>query len=438
MSFVIAIVGRPNVGKSRLFNRLVKGDEAIVHGEPGVTRDRQYGRGHYDGEPYTVIDTGGLVLGTDDNLMDRMHDQAQIAMEEADAIIFMLDGRAGVMPGDREIAEKLRLSEKPTFFAVNKVDRGTNRDELLAEFYQLGVDLYAVSAEHDIGIRELMEDVMALREEEEAVEAAEEKPYVRCAVVGKPNAGKSTLVNRILGQDRIITSDTPGTTRDSIDTLFEREGREYLLIDTAGLRRKSNISEQLEELSVVQAIKSIDRADVALIVIEAPEGVTRQDKKIASVVERRGCACVILVNKWDLLDRREETGDMYRDYLREELGFLDWAPVIFISALTGRKTNRILDTIDHVERNYERRISTSTLNDFIEATVARHSPPLHKDRQVKIYYGTQVSTRPPTFVMFTNYPEGIEESYKRYLENRLREEFDFEGTPIRIYIRERD
>lgn len=438
MSRVIAIVGRPNVGKSRLFNRLIrKGDEAIVHGEPGVTRDRQYGQGTHEDEEYTVVDTGGMVEQAEDDLMERMRRQAEIAIREADAIVFVMDGRAGLRPGDQAIAEMLRESDEPVVFAVNKVDPGVDPYELLSEFYQLGVDLQPISAEHNRGIDALLDQLMAVPAGGRHVEVS--GPHeTRCAIVGKPNVGKSTLLNAILGEERVLTSEEPGTTRDSIDTRLRRDDREYLLIDTAGMRKKSNVDEGLEQLSVVQSIRSIDRADVALMMIEGPEGVTNQDKKIAGVVERRGCACVLLVNKWDLVERYPETGDLYRDYLREELNFLDWAPIIFTSAVTGRKIGTILDTVDTVHESYQRRIETSPLNDFLQEAKARHSPPMDGDRRVKLYYGTQVATEPPTFVFFANYPDAVRDSYKRYLENRLREAFDFDGTPIRIYIKSRD
>jgi len=438
MSEVVAIVGRPNVGKSRLFNRLIrKGDEAIVHGEPGVTRDRQYGQGTFHEEEYTVIDTGGLVERADDDLMERMRRQAEVAMQQADVIAFVMDGRDGLMPGDRAIAEMLRESEKPVVYAVNKIDPGVDQYELLSEFYQLGEDLTPISAEHDRGIDNLLEQLSEAPGRDRELELS--GPHeIRSAIVGKPNVGKSTMLNAILGEERVITSDEPGTTRDAIDTRLRRDDREYLLIDTAGMRKKSNVSEGLEQLSVVQSIRSIDRADVALLMIEGPAGVTNQDQKIASVVENRGCACIILVNKWDLVERYPETGDLYRDYLRDELSFLDWAPIIFTSAVTGRKVGTILDTIDRVHESYSRRINTSPLNDFLEEAVARHSPPLHKGHQVKLYYGTQVSAEPPTFVFFSNDPEGVPDSYRRYLANRLRETYDFGGTPIRVYIRSRD
>ncbi len=438
MSHVIAIVGRPNVGKSRLFNRLVdRGDEAIVHGEPGVTRDRQYGYGRdADGESFTVVDTGGLVRDADDGLMERMRDQAEIAIEEADAIVFVMDARAGLRPGDREIAEKLRHSETPVVFAVNKVDPGTDEHELLAEFYQLGVDLQPISAEHDRGIRPLRDALMAHRTEQPPVDEDDES--IRCAIVGRPNVGKSTFLNALLGEERVITSQTPGTTRDSIDTRLTRDGREYLLIDTAGMRRKSNVAEGLEELAVIQSIRSIDRAEVAVILIDGPEGVTNQDQKIASVVERRGCACLLVVNKWDLVERRPETGDLYRDYVRHELEFLDWAPLFFASAKTGRRVGDVLGAVDRIHEHHGFRIETSTLNDFLEEATERHNPPMQGGRRVKFYYGTQVSTGPPTFVFFVNRPEDVADSYKRYLANRLREAFDFEGTPLRLHVKSRD
>ncbi len=437
MSHVIAIVGRPNVGKSRLFNRLVeRGDEAIVHGEPGVTRDRKYGYGRHDGEEYTLVDTGGLVRDADDSMMERMRDQAQIAIEEADAIVFVMDGRDGLRPGDREIARMLRESEKPTVFAVNKVDPGTVEHELLNDFYQLGVDLHPISAEHKIGISELEDELMAHRRPESEEEG--DSSAIECAIVGRPNSGKSTFLNSLLGEDRVITSETPGTTRDSIDTRLTRGDREYLLIDTAGMRRESNVSEGLEELSVVQSIRSIDRANVALILIDGPEGVTHQDKKIASVVERRGCACVLLIYKWDLVEKYPDTGDLYRSYVREELDFLDWAPLFFISAKTGRRVGDVMDAVDRAYDNHGYRVTTSTLNDFLEAAVEEHNPPMQSGRRIKFYYGTQVSVRPPTFVFFVNHPEDVVDSYKRYLKNRLREAFDFEGTPLHLHVRSRN
>lgn len=437
MSYVVAIVGRPNVGKSRLFNRVSGAGDAIVHGEPGVTRDRQYAEGSHGGVDYTVVDTGGMVPEGGEDLAERMHAQADVAIEEADAVILVLDARAGLMPADRQIAEKLRHSEKPVYIAVNKVDPGTQPEQMVAEFYELGADLFPISAEHDEGVDDLMDEVVAEARAMRPPEQ-EELEFPRCAVVGKPNVGKSTLVNTLLGDDRLVTSEIPGTTRDAVDTTIERGEKRYQLIDTAGLRRKANIEEALEELSVVHAIKSIDRADVALLMIEAPAGVTKQDKKIADVVVSRGTACVVLVNKWDQLEKHEETGDLYRAYLDRELDFLDWAPFHFVSAKTGRGLEPALESVDEAWENYRRRIDTSPLNDFVDAVVARHTPPTEKGREVKIYYATQASTEPPTFVFFANYPEQIDDSYQRYLKNELRQAYQFRGTPIRVHVRERD
>ncbi len=438
MSYLVAIVGRPNVGKSRLFNRLTESQKAIVHDYEGVTRDRQYGEAEWFGRYYTVIDTGGFVPESDEPILSQMRDQATLAMQEADAIIFMMDGRQGLVGSDSEIAQMLRQTEKPVFYVVNKVDAWQKRDEFVNEFYELGVDIYPVSAEHGHGLDALMDEVTEPFDVipfDERVE--EDDSRTKIAVVGKPNAGKSSLVNSLLGEDRLLTSDIPGTTRDSIDTEITRDGHEYLFIDTAGLRKKSAISERIEEFSVIQAIRSIDRADVALLVIDAEAGLTGQDKKIASVVANRGRSAVILVNKWDLIEKDGATAGEFVKELRHQMPFMDWAPVIFISAKTGQRVHRIFESVHAVWDQWTRRIQTSELNTFVEGIVRQHSPPVHRNRRLKFYYTSQVATRPPTFAFVVNAPDGVAPSYRRFLENKIREEYGFDGTPIRTLVRAR-
>lgn len=434
--FLIALVGRPNVGKSRLFNRLSTTTKAIVHDFEGVTRDRQYARGEWYSKRFTVIDTGGFVPSSEEPMLMQMRRQAQLAIEEADAIVFMMDGRMGLATGDLEIAQMLRQTDKPVFHVINKVDAPTQRDTMLADFYQLGVPLYALSAEHGPGLDALMDDVAEHIPSD--ADHAEELPFARVAFVGKPNAGKSSLINALLGEERLLTSDIPGTTRDSVDTMLTaKDGKQYMLIDTAGLRRKRSISEDLEQYSVVQAIRSIDRADVAILVLDGSRGLSMQEKKIASVVASRGCACVIVVNKWDLVEKDSFTADQIRKEIAEEMPFMDWAPIIFTSAKTRQRVFKILEGVDSVFANYTKRISTSAMNKFIESAIALHSPPVTQNRRVKFYFGSQVATRPPAFVYMVNYPDNVPDSYKRFLENRLREQFDFEGTPIRTMMRAR-
>ncbi len=433
--FLIAIVGRPNVGKSRLYNRLSQTSQAIVHDYEGVTRDRQYARGEWYTKRFTVIDTGGFVPDSDEPMLSQMREQAQIAMEEADAIIFMMDGRAGLTNSDREIAHMLRLAERPVFHVVNKIDSPNKAPEVLGDFYELGVELYPLSAEHGPGLDGVMDAIAELIPAPE--EDSEDLPYARVAVVGKPNAGKSSMINKMLGEDRLLTSDVAGTTRDSVDTMITRGDREYLVIDTAGLRRKRSISLELEQFAVVQAIRSLDRADVALLVVDAQTGLTNQDKKIASVIVSRGCACIILVNKWDVVEKDTYTADTFRKEIHHQMPFMAWAPVLFVSALSGQRVHKILEAVDEAFDRYTERVSTSELNRFLEKCTAMHSPPVMKGRRLKFYFMSQVAVRPPAFVYMVNYPEAVPDSYRSYLENRLREEYDFEGTPVRTMIRAR-
>ncbi len=434
MSFIIAIVGRPNVGKSRLFNRLTDAPSAIVHDTEGVTRDRQYGDGTWHDRSYTLVDTGGFVPKSDDPILKQMRTQAQLALDEADVILFVVDGRAGPTAADEEISTMLRRSDKPVFGVVNKVDKWTDQEEMLLDFYELGHELYPVSAEHGMGVEELMDDVTEAAPEEE--ELAEEL-FARIAVVGKPNVGKSSLINAVLGEDRLLTSEVAGTTRDAIDTRVEVGGHEYLVMDTAGLRKKSNITEALEEYSVVHAIRSIDRADVAVLVLDATSELSRQDKKIASVVQNRGRGCVLVVNKWDLIDKTGDTAGEFATFLRQDLQFVQYAPVIFVSALTGKRVSQIFKLVDTVFEQYTRRIQTSEVNKFLEQAVARHSPPVHKNKRPRFYYATQVGTRPPSFMFSVNAPKAVAPSYRKYLVNQLREAYGFEGVPIQAVFRKR-
>ncbi len=435
MKPIVAIVGRPNVGKSRLFNQLCEQDRAIVHDFEGVTRDRQYADAEWFGKEYTVIDTGGFVPQTEEPMLQSMRAQAQLAIEEADVIIFMMDGRAGLLVGDRDIAGMLRQSEKPVFYAVNKADNVRTQDQFLSDFFELGVPLFAISAEHGHGVDALMDEVAEKLPKFEGL--PEDDPTIRIAVVGKPNAGKSSTVNALLGEERLLTSDEPGTTRDAIDTRITVEDRDYLVIDTAGLRRKSSISQKLEEYSVVQAIRSIDRADVVLFVVDATEGVTQQDKKIAAVAANRGRAVVVIINKWDLVEKTTESAGEFVKEFHYQVPFLEWAPIIFTSAATGQRVHKILPLVDKVFEQYTARIKTSDVNKFMEMVVVRHSPPVYRNVKLKFYYASQVATRPPTFMFVVNRPAGLAPSYRRFLVNQIREEFGFEGTPIKTIARAR-
>jgi len=432
---VIAIVGRPNVGKSTLFNRISGGKKAIVWDEPGVTRDRNYADVTWEEAVFTLIDTGGFEPVSKDRLFIQMREQCQVAMDQADAILFVMDGREGLTASDRDISDLLRRQPKPVFYVVNKID-GPKREENVFEFYGLGVEpIYSVSAEDGYGMNGLMEDVVTVLPkpvEEEASGGA-----TRVAVVGRPNVGKSSLINRFLGYERVLVDDVPGTTRDSIDTLFERNGKRYVVVDTAGIRRKSRISLRLEKYSIVEALRSIDRCDVALLMLDAKEEVTDQDARIGGFIREKGKGCVVVMNKWDLIEKDPETIIKFEERVQEHLKYLSYAPIVFISALTGQRVSKILDVVDRVAEEAKKRITTSLLNRHFGKWVEEVSPPLYKSRRVKLNYITQVSTAPPTFVISTNYPGGIHFSYERYLTNRIREAFGFEGVPIRLQFRKK-
>lgn len=437
MKSVIAIIGRSNVGKSTFFNRLSEKKKAIVINVPGATRDRNYADCTWDDKPFLLIDTGGFEPAATTQILVQMREQTQLAIEEADIIIFLMDGRAGLLPADREVARILREAGKPVFIAVNKVD-GPRHEGLVPEFYELGIDtVYTLSALHGLGFDELMQDVAAALPPAVAANA-EEEPWIRLAVVGKPNVGKSSLVNKILGYERTIVNPLPGTTRDAIDTRFTVHGKDYVLIDTAGIRRKSRVSLTLEKYSVIQAVKTIDRCDIALLLIDAEEGITEQDAKIAGLIFERGVACIIVVNKWDKVEKDNHSVGKYVDDIHDVLKFMDFSPIIFVSALSGQRVVKIFDLVEKVYEQYNRRVNTGELNRIVSEIVARNPPARFQGKEQKISYVTQVSTRPPTFIFFVKEPKVIHFSYERFLLNQLREAFGFDQAPLRIFFRRKN
>jgi GTP-binding protein len=434
---VIAIIGRPNVGKSTLFNRLSQKNKAIVIDEPGATRDRNYADATWYGKDFILIDTGGFEPASAETMLVQMREQARLAMEEADIIIFLMDGREGLTPSDREITNILRGVEKPVFFVVNKID-GPKQDTQTYEFYELGTEmLYSLSAQHGLGIHELMEDV-ALHLTPPAQELPARERPIKIAVIGKPNVGKSSLVNKILGYERTIVNPIPGTTRDAIDTPFELNGKKYLLVDTAGIRRKSRVSHVLEKYSIVQALKALNRCDIALLVIDAGEGMTEQDAKIAGLTVEKWIASIIVVNKWDVIDKDNSTVGNYVRDIKDTAKFMDYAPIVFVSALTGQRVSKIFDVIETVLAQYAKRVSTAEINRFVKEVLASNPPSRHQNRANTFSYATQVSCAPPTFVFFVREPRAIHFSYRRYLTNRIREAFGFDQSPIRVIFRKKN
>lgn len=432
---IVAIVGRPNVGKSTLFNQLAGRRISIVEDIPGVTRDRIYADSEWLNYKFTMIDTGGLDPDSQDELLRRIKDQAEVAIETADVILFITDGKEGITPTDRDVAEMLRKSKKPVVLAVNKLDT-LEEEANLYEFYNLAIgDPVPISASHKRGLGDLLDRIVAHFDPKDLEE--DDDDVIRIAVVGKPNAGKSSLVNQILGEERVIVSHIPGTTRDAIDTPLEVDGQRYVIIDTAGIRRKSRIDHSLERYSVLRALSAIRRCDIALIVIDAVHEVTEQDTKIAGLVHEEGKGSIIVMNKWDLVEKSTDTMNKYRKRLAESLAFMTYAPSIFISAKTGQRVNRILELVNYVYDQYTFRISTGVLNECLAEAIAMNEPPSDKGRRLKIFYGTQVSVKPPTFVLFVNDPELMHYSYKRYLENYFRKTFGLEGTPLHIIVREK-
>jgi len=447
---VVAIVGRPNVGKSTLFNRLVGARRAIVDDWPGVTRDRNYAQAEWAGKKFLVVDTGGIETAAGGKLEESVQAQSQLALVEADAVIFLLDGKAGLNPLDREVVNSLRKANKPVFFAVNKLD-SQRRAENLFDFYDLGLDsLYSISAEHGLGISELLEDVarhfsqieqvsQIVDNGQEQPEDVEEKPHelLRVAVVGRPNVGKSTLINRLLGFERSVVDATPGTTRDAVDTPFNLQGEPCILVDTAGIRRKARIEDRVERFSVNRSLRTVDSGDLIIHVIDGVEGVTDQDAQILSYACQRSKAVLLAVNKWDMVSKEDADAKAYRDEVYYHLTFLDYAPICFISATTGYGVRKMQETAALVLQAYRRRIATSQFNQALQRIVRAHTVPLWQGRAVKFYYGTQTGSRPPAFALFVNIPRGVPESYRRYLTHQLREQLDLNHAPIKLILRPR-
>ncbi len=434
---VIAIVGRPNVGKSMLFNRLIGRKQSIVEDTPGVTRDRIYAEGEWRGRVFQLIDTGGIEPKTDDQILKFMRAQAMIAIDAADVIIFIVDVRTGVTAADQDVAALLKRSKKPVVLCVNKLDAPGEPPAEFYEFYNLGMgDPVGVSAIHGNNTGDLLDACYAHFPPEDQGEE-EEEGLIRVSLIGKPNAGKSSLLNRIAGEERVIVSDVPGTTRDSIDQRVENQHGKYMLVDTAGIRKKARVDEDLEKISALRSIMAIERADVCLILIDATQGVTEQDTKIAGYAHENGKAAVIVVNKWDLIEKETNTQKEFELKIREGLAYMQYAPVVFLSALTGQRVDQLFPIINTVAQNNAMRITTGTLNTILAEATLRVQPPTDKGRRLKIYYMTQVGIKPPTFVCFCNDARLFHFSYLRYLENRIREVFALQGTPIKMIIRQK-
>lgn len=433
---VVAIVGRPNVGKSTLFNALAGENIAIIKDTPGVTRDRIYAEVEWLGRQFTLVDTGGIEPESTDIILSQMRDQAQIAIDTADVIIFMTDLKQGLVDADASVADMLRRSQKPVILAVNKVDSYQRDMADVYEFYNLGIgDPYPVSSANRTGIGELLDAVMALLPEDDGEDAEDTRP--RIAIIGKPNTGKSSLINRILGENRLIVSDIAGTTRDAVDAAVTYNGREYVFIDTAGLRRKSKIKEELERYSIIRAVSAVERADLCVLMIDAAEGVTEQDAKIAGIAHDRGKGIVIAVNKWDAIEKDDKSVYRFAEKIRQFLSFMPYAEIVYISAMTGQRIPKLFEMIDMVIENQNMRVQTGVLNEIMSEAVAMQQPPSDKGKRLRLYYITQVAVKPPTFVIFVNDKELMHFSYTRYIENKIREAFGFRGTSLRFLIRER-
>ncbi len=434
---IVAVVGRPNVGKSTLFNKLVGKRLSIVEDTPGVTRDRIYSKCEWRNREFMIVDTGGIEPASEDIILAQMRRQAQVAIEKADVIVFLTDIRCGVTADDYEVASMLKKSGKPVILAVNKCDTIGEPPAEFYEFYNLGMgDPFPVSAQHGHGSGDLLDEIFKYFPSEDADEYDEE--YIKVAVIGKPNVGKSSLINRIAGEERVIVSDIAGTTRDATDTIIENESGKYVFIDTAGIRRKSKVTEKIEHYSVLRAYMAVDRADVCIIVIDALVGFTEQDSKVAGYAHEQGKACIVAVNKWDAVEKNSGTMDEYTTELKEKFSFMSYVPFIFISAMTGQRVDKLFPLINSVNSQNSMRITTGMLNDVLSYATTRVQPPSDKGRRLKIYYMTQASTKPPTFVVFVNRADLFHFSYQRYIENQIRQTFGLDGTPVRFVIRERD
>jgi GTP-binding protein len=439
---IVALIGRPNVGKSTMFNRVTKSRKAIVDPTPGVTRDRQYDRVEWEQKSLILIDTGGIeAQGTPvkdkDIMAGNIREQTLQAIDEADVLLFLMDGRDGVTPTDFDVTDLLRRTDKPVFFVVNKIDGPELETSLLPAFYELGIEkVWPISAEHGYGVRSLMDDLAAsLPEEKES--SLHPDDAIRIAFFGRPNVGKSSLINRLLGEERMVVSDIPGTTRDSIDTLLTKNNKNYLLIDTAGIRRKGKVKEKLEKFSIIKALAALERCDLALILIDAEEGITEQDTKVIGYTQEQGRACILVINKWDIV--KGETKEQKKILAELEMAtpFVGFAPILTLSALTGKGVNKLLPAINSVYKQFCKTFTTNSLNRILQDASTSHPPSLHRGRRIKLLYTTQLTSRPPTFAIVCNYPKAIHFSYHRYLVNTFRKKLGLDKTPIRIFFRER-
>jgi len=431
---IVAVVGRPNVGKSTLFNKIAGERISITEDTPGVTRDRIYAEAEWLNYKFTLIDTGGLEPESDDVILKQIYAQAEIAMEMADVILFVVDVKTGMTDTDMQVANILRKTKKPVVLAVNKVDDLRKYSMDVYEFYSLGLgDPWGVSAGQGLGLGDMLDEVVKHFPNDSL--DYDDDDIIKVAVIGKPNVGKSSLINKILGEERVIVSDVAGTTRDAIDSHYEKDGQKYVFIDTAGMRRKSKIKENIEKYSIIRAVAAVGRADVCILMINAEDGITDQDTKIAGIAHENGKACIIVVNKWDLIEKDNKTMSKFSKNIENELKYMPYAPILFISALTGQRIHKLFGIIKAVFENNSRRISTGLLNDVLIEAMALNQPPAEKGRPLKIYYITQVSVKPPTFVLFVNDSELLHFSYKRYIENQLRQAFGFDGTPIHFIAR---